>query len=115
MEQTEFKKERIAVMQKMSDELLNDLKFKLGQEGGDIVCGQLTARLTGFIYSNMAEERDLVYYCVRPTFFDWLFRRAKKVVFNLKVKDLLLKAPKTNNTERIYEVKLKENGCEIDY
>jgi hypothetical protein len=103
METIEFKKEKIAVMQKISNEIIQDLCIKTGMDGDDIIYDQLTSRLTGFIYSNMAEERQLVYYCERPRFLDWLLRRTKRVVFNLKVKDLLLNPPKNVNTIRVYE------------
>jgi len=104
MKQIEFKKEKIAVFEKIKRELLNDLKTDIGHIDNDFINDQLTAQLTGYIYSNMADERDLIYYCPRPKFFDWLFRRRKKVIFKLKIKDLLINASKPENTERIYIV-----------
>ena len=100
----EFKKEKVAVMQKISNEVLNDLKFKDYHDADDFVNDTMTRHLTGFIYSNLADERNLDYYFDRPTFLDWLLRRKRKATFNLKVKDLLLNAPKTDNSMRIYVV-----------
>lgn len=77
--------------------------MQVNYEELDYIENLLTVRLSGFIYSNMIEERELTYYCDRPSFLDWLLRRCKKVKFNLKVKDLLLN-PKPENTERIYIV-----------
>lgn len=99
-----FEKERVAVMQKRSKEVLNDLKLDISHDSDDFITGNMTMRLTGFIYSNLAEERNLYYYFDRPTFMDWLLKRKRTATFTLKVKDLLLNAPKTDNTIRIYTV-----------
>jgi hypothetical protein len=104
MERTTFTKEKITVMEKISNEVIRELKFESGQTGDDFMNDILTKRLSAFVYANTLEERELVYYCPRPTFFDWLFRRTKKAVWNFKVKDLLLNAPATPNTLRIYEI-----------
>ena len=97
-----FKRERLKTQMKISKELLNDMSYHVGTVGEDKIYDMLTAELTAYIHTNMAEERDIVYYCPAPSFLDWLLRRNKKVVFKLKVKDLLLNAPKPPDTERIY-------------
>lgn len=99
-----FEKEKIAVMQKISTELFNDLELDVSKVSDDFVNETMTMKLTGFIYSNLADERNLDYYFDRPTFFDWILRRKRKATFNLKVKDLLLNAPKMDNSMRIYIV-----------
>lgn len=90
----------------MSRKCLSDLKLSKGQTSDDFLQDKLTAQLTGFIYSNTIDERKLEYYLERPTFFDWLFRRRKKVVFDFKAKDLMLNPPKTNLDKilRVYEI-----------
>lgn len=103
-QEIKFEKEKVAVMQKISNEALNDLKLEVSQVADDFVNETMTMRLTGFIYSNLADERNLDYYFDRPTFLDWLLRRKRKATFNLKVKDLLLNPPKTDNSLRIYVV-----------
>lgn len=103
-QEIKFEREKVAVMQKISNEVLNDLKLEISQVADDFVNETMTMRLTGFIYSNLADERILDYYFDRPTFLDWLLRRKRKATFNLKVKDLLLNAPKTENSMRIYVV-----------
>lgn len=101
----EFDKEKVAVMEKISRELLRDVEFGCGNTDMDVVTNQMTLKLTGYIYSNMADVRTLTYYCDRPKFFDWLFRRRKSVNWELKVKDLLLNPPKLKDrTTRIYLV-----------
>jgi hypothetical protein len=108
-EVTAFMREKIATIEKMSLDCLTDLKLELGQDTDDYLGGVFTARLQAFIYQNTIAERDLVYYCDRPTFLDWLLRRKKKVVFKFKAKDLLIKPPKTEKpTLRIYEIKESE-------
>lgn len=107
MEKINFEKEKVAVMQKISNEVLNDLKLDIAQVDDDFINETMTMRLTGFIYSNLSDERDLEYYFDRPTFLDWLFKRKRKAVFNLIVKDLLLNTPKTDNTMRVYVVDKK--------
>lgn len=99
-----FEKEKIAVMQKISTELFNDLELEVSKVSDDFVNETMTMKLTGFIYSNLADERNLDYYFDRPTFLDWILRRKRKATFNLKVKDLLLNAPKMDNSMRIYIV-----------
>lgn len=98
----EFIKEKVSVETKISSDLITELNFYSQREYDDFVYNTMTVKLVGYIHSNLAEERDLVYHCKRPSFFDWLFRRRKSVTFNLKVKDLLINPPKTANTKRIY-------------
>jgi hypothetical protein len=99
-----FEREKVATYARISKEMLTDLKMKVEQSDDDFIYDLLHAQLVGYIYSNMSEERDLVYWCKRPTFFEWLFRKSKKVVFKLQVKDILLNPPKDKNTARIYQV-----------
>ena len=99
-----FEKEKIAVMQKISKEVLNDLILEGGSVNDDYVNNTFTMRLTAYIYSNLADEKTLDYYFERPTFWDWILRRKRKATFLLRVKDLLLSAPKTDNSIRIYVV-----------
>ena len=106
----EFNKERIATMQKISKELVSDPSFALGTENDDFIKDEMTLKLTGYIYSNMADVRTLTYYCDRPKFLDWLLRRSKRVQWELKVKDLLLNPPKLKDrTTRIYIADQIEN------
>ena len=98
----EFKRERVAAQNKIAASALNDLAFSVSQVLDDFSQDMLTAQLEGYIYTHLADKRDLVYYCPRPKFFDWLFRRKKKVVFKLETKDMLLDAPKVENTARIF-------------
>ena len=104
-QEIKFDREKVAVMQKISKEVLSNLKLEFSQGEDDFVneaTEAMTMRLTGFIYSNLAEERDLNYYFDRPTFLDWLLRRRRKATFKLRVEDLLLNPPTTNKTIRIY-------------
>lgn len=101
-----FNREKVAATMQMSKECLVDLKLSIGQTSEDFLSDKLTAKLVGFIYSNTIDERKLEYNLERPTFFDWLFRRRKKVVFDFKAKDLMLNPPKNNldNLLRVYEI-----------
>lgn len=103
----DFNKEKISVIQKISGDVVSSLTLDIGTVDNDILLNQMTVKLSGYIYSNMADERELVYYCPRPRFFDWLFRRRKTAVFNLKVKDLKLNPPKSEDTKRIYTIETK--------
>lgn len=96
-----YTKEKISEIQKISEEVFTNLQLEVGRIDDDFIYQELTLKLSGYVYSNMAEERDLVYYCDRPKSFDWLFRRKRKVVFHLSVKDLLIN-PNPKNTTRIY-------------
>jgi len=107
-EQIIFEKEKVTMVQKISEELLNGLKLETYKDIDAYFRKTMTLRLSGFIYSNLADERNLDYYFDRPTFFEWLFRKRRKATFNLKVKDLLLNAPKTDNSIRIYVVSASE-------
>lgn len=105
-QEVRFNREKVAATMQMSRECLSDLKLSKGQTSDDFLQDKLTAQLTGFIYSNTIDERKLEYYLERPTFFDWLFRRRKKVLFDFKAKDLMLNPPKTNLDKilRVYEI-----------
>lgn len=108
--ETVYEKTKLFVESKISKELLNDIKIQTFSDDSDILTNMLTARMTAYVYSNLSEERNLTYYFDKPTFFEWLFRKKRKAVFNLKVKDLLLNAPKSENTMRIYVVDKSEQN-----
>lgn len=99
----QFRRETIAVCEKVPKTLVSDIKFKIDHVGYDLMEDLLTHMMYGNIYSKMADERVLTYYAPKPTFFDWLFGRIKKVEFQLKVKDLLINPPQ-KGTIRTYEV-----------
>jgi hypothetical protein len=98
----EFKKERIAVYEKVPKTVISDIIFKTNDVGDDFIEDTLTYMMYGNIYSKMADERILYYYTPKPTFFDWLLGRRKMVEFKLRVKDILISPPQ-KETIRIYE------------
>jgi hypothetical protein len=104
-----FEREKVTVMQKIASNILTDTSLEIATVLDDFVKNQMTMKLAANVYYNLSEERDLEYICKRPTFLDWLLRREKKVIFNLKVKDLLLNPPKLDNTMRAYFVEQKNN------
>jgi hypothetical protein len=105
-QEVRFNREKVAATMQMSKDCLVDLKLDIGQTSENYISDMLTARLTGHVYSNTIDERKLEYYLERPTFFDWLFRRRKKVVFDFKAKDLMLNPPNFNGDTllRCYEI-----------
>lgn len=104
-EEVRFNREKVQAIQILSEQCLSDLKLNIGQTAENFMQREFTAQLTAFVYSNTIDERTLDYYCERPTFFDWLFRRRKKVSFEFKAKDLLLNPPKNDkDTLRVYEI-----------
>ena len=108
MEKIEFTKEKIAVMEKISGSII-DSEFAIGIEQGDVLTDTMTVKLKAYIYTCVAEERELIYYTTKPTFMDWLRGRTKRVVFDLKVKDMLLNPPADReNTLRLYSTELSE-------
>lgn len=105
-----FEKEKLTVMKKISNEVLKSTNFDISTEYMDFVKDQLTAKLAAFIYADTVVERKLEYWFDRPTFFDWLFRRRRKAIFKLKIKDILLNAPEIEkNVLRIYRTEPIKN------
>lgn len=101
--ETVFKKEKIASSLKISKELLApNLGLSIGQVADDIIMDTFSVQIEAFIYSNTVEQRTLEYYCPRPSFWDWLFHRQKRVTWQLSVKDLLKNPP--SNAARIVVV-----------
>ena len=101
---TEYQKEKIACTVKIPRKMLCDVKYTVAQNGDDEILELLTARLTGFIASRVAEERDFTHYFQPPTFFDWLFRRKRKFSLHITVKDVLKNPPQQPyGTIRMYE------------
>jgi len=96
--------ERLGADTEIIESCLTDLDLNITKE--EYIKDVLKAQLVGFIYSNTIDERQLEYYCERPSFLDWLFRRKKKVMFNFKAKDLLINPPKDfqNKALRVYEI-----------
>jgi len=101
-EEKVFRKEKAGAMTKISNQAISDLVLEKGQEGDDFLKELLTVQLSASIYTHLAEERELVYDFDRPTFTDWLLRRKRKAKFKLKVKDLLLILPISENSLRMY-------------
>jgi hypothetical protein len=101
-----FNREKVVAQMQIAKECLSDIKLNIAQTSEDFMSDKLTVQLVGFIYSNTIDERKLEYNLERPTFFDWLFRRRKKVVFDFKAKDLMLNPPKTDRDKilRVYEI-----------
>lgn len=100
-----FNREKIRIKEIISEQCISDLELNLGRTAENFINNELTVLLTGHVFSKTIEERTLSYYCEPPTFFDWLFRRRKKVNFDFKIKDLLINPPKnTENTIRIYDI-----------
>lgn len=93
MKQIEFKREVFSCFDRIPKEVIADLSVEVLD---DFLKSSVTRRVNAYFYSNTREERELVYYCDKPTFFDWLFGRKKRVVFNFKVKDLLINPPDPN-------------------
>lgn len=85
---TEFEKQKIRAMIKMS---FQSMKLEVAQCDADFINEELTLQLTSFIYQRTVEEREMVYYCPRPTFMDWLMRRKKRVVFTANLKQVINK------------------------
>lgn len=105
VKEVEFIKEKIASFMRMPEQVFADIQIHHGQQSDDFLKGEMTVQIVGFIYANLVDERDLVFYCERPTFFDWLLRRKKVAKFHFKAKDLLLDPPKiTQPTIRIYTI-----------
>lgn len=106
VEKIKFDKEKISAISKVAKDYILDVNLTAGTVNDDFVLDQLTLQLDAWILSNAAEERILTYYCPRPTFFDWLFRRRREVKWELNVKDLLLNPPKLKKeTSRIYIIR----------
>lgn len=103
-----FDRVEISEAYKYSSRFIAESKVEAAQENDDFLKEMITIKVSSYIYENKAEERELVYYCDRPKFFDWLFRRRKKATFNLKVKDILIDPPKTDRSDRIYVTTLKK-------
>ena len=98
-----FDMEKARSYLKASKEIITDIQMNQNQTAEDHLYNLLTVSLEAHFFSHMAEERELTYYCPRPKFFDWLFRRERVVKFKLDVKDLLLNPPKYPvGTTRIY-------------
>lgn len=100
----DYQKEKLSTMQKISNEVFNDLKIEMYKDSYDYLYNTMTVQLSAFIYSKMVDERELHYYFERPKFLEWLFRKKRKATFNLKVKDLLLNKSETKDTIWIYEI-----------
>jgi hypothetical protein len=104
MERVEFTKERMSVFNKVSAEVISEIDLVVGRVDDDLIRDMFTMKMDAWFLANTADERTLTYYCDRPRFFDWLFRRNRTVEFKLEVKDLLLNPPRLSKTTRTYIV-----------
>lgn len=61
------------------------------------------------LFSKACPTQKIEYEFERPTFFDWLLRRKRKVTIEAKAKDVLVEPPKVNSPIiRMVEYKIKE-------
>lgn len=95
---------KVAAARKIARQYFNDINMYV-EEYRDEVIDELLIEMTGFIYTNKIKERELVYHTPRATFFDWLFRRKKKVVWKVDVHDVLLLPEERDDATRIYNFK----------
>jgi len=102
MERTEFALESMADSMKWSEEYLSEIKMKAGVESEDFLKQLLTVRIKAYFYSHETDEKEITCYSERPTFLDWLLRRTRTHVVNVKVKDILKNPPKGIKTKRLY-------------
>lgn len=107
MNKVTFSKEKIAQSMKVSAEYIESAALKIGVTQEDFMFDELSVVLEAFVVSRLIEERELVYYCPRPTFFDWLFRRQNKLIFKTTVKEFL-RNPHPMKTARIVEIDLDQ-------
>jgi hypothetical protein len=99
----EFTDERIRAAWKVSKEIF-EVTMHVGMAEDDMLRDLYTVFIEAKIKTRLSEQRELTYYCPRPTFFDWLFRRTKRVKFNLDISHLKLReAPE--GTVNIYDIK----------
>jgi len=104
MKEVTYTKERVSNIKKVSRQVIQDIEITTGQDGEDFIRDEMTAELSGFIYSLMHDEKKLTYVVKRPTFLDWLLRREKFVRFTVKVSDVLIYPPQPKDTVRLYAV-----------
>jgi hypothetical protein len=102
MEKTEFTREKISMYCKYSHEYIESMSVI---ETEDIFVDMIIKRVDAFIATHMAETQILTYYCPRPTFFDWLFRREKKIEWSILIKDILKNPPRFSQVYVIDEGK----------
>jgi len=97
----EYKKEKLAVSMKISNDLFHDEKIISGYDSDDFARNLLTKQLHAYVYSKTLEDRDITFRFEKPKFMDWLLGRRGKSTLNLKVKDLLLN---DSDVLKIYEI-----------
>ena len=101
----EFTRERISTYMKATKEYIESTEYS--QVPDYMVENVLLCRLDAFIMTHLADERVLTYICPRPKFFDWLFRREKRIEWKVQMKDVFINPPKIDWTNPIYII---DNG-----
>ena len=102
MERTEFTLECMADSIQWSEQYLCDLEMRVGMQSEDFMKELVTTRIKAYFYSHESDEKEMIFYSPRPRFLDWLLRRKKTHVVNVKVKDILKNPPKGIKTKRLY-------------
>jgi len=103
-----FDKQKLRNYHKMSNEFIASCDMSVYIDG---LMDETIVSFDGWFYSNMADKKEIIHYCERPTFLDWLFRRQKKVIINVEAHDLLLNPPiLPKETARIYKITEDENS-----
>jgi len=102
----ELKRDSISTHAKISQEELPEIQktiSKLELNEDDYVFNLLTAQLKAYFYIVSEEERTICHNFGKPTFFDWILRREKKVEIKIKAKDLFCE-PRASSfkTARVY-------------
>jgi hypothetical protein len=101
METIKFTPERIGSFCKVSKDYITEMNLTIGESDDDFIMKSLTVRLDALIMSSLVDEKIIHYYFARPTFFEWLLRKERKVDIKITAKDLF-KNPPAPNSDRIF-------------
>jgi len=100
-EQFTFDKQRISCSMKVSKDFINEAKITSEYL---MIQDELAFRLDTFVYQQLLEEKELVYYFQRPKFFEWLLRKPRTAKFKFVAKETLTNPPKMDNTRVFYNI-----------
>lgn len=108
---TKFYKEKIALQERVSELLFNEIDFTIGRNSDDFVKGMFTMQLNAFVLSRINERLTIRVCKPRPTLWEWLTRKPRVFDFVFIAREVLKKPPQLEAGQSVllYDLKTKQD------
>lgn len=104
--QIKFHKKKFAFTTKVNELIAPKLTHQFGYINDDVIKEFYTSHIEGFILSRLLDNRRVTMTIAPQKFWDWIFHRPQKIVFDIKFEEVLKNPPALSEGQStvIYEI-----------